>query len=190
MGTNQSIQLDTENLQETMHNDSADTLLCDEKPNIFFKITDSLNRGLAFIAGLFLICMMLLVVFNSLKRLFSDPIAGTVELVSWLGAMTAIFSLGYAQLYKGHVFIDLLIVKFPSGLQKLTHSLVNVISILFFIMAGWQMTIYGIDLKQNGIVSETMQVAFYPLVILCSLGFFSLVLSLVKETIEVWKVAK
>ncbi|RST77230.1 TRAP transporter small permease [Siminovitchia acidinfaciens] len=190
MGTEQSIQLDTENPKVTVHKDSADALSNEGKPNIFFKITDSLNRGLAFIAGLSLICMMLLVVFNSIKRLFSDPIAGTVELVSWLGAITAVFSLGYAQLHKGHVFIDLLIVKFPSGLQKLTHSMVNVFSILFFTMAGWQITLYGMGLKESGVVSETMQVAFYPLVILCSIGFFSLVLAIVKETVEVWKGAK
>ncbi|GIN93857.1 hypothetical protein J6TS1_39010 [Siminovitchia terrae] len=190
MVTEQSIQLDTENPKITAHKDSTDAPPSAGKPNIFFRITDSLNQGLAFIAGLSLICMMLLVVFNSIKRLFSDPISGTVELVSWLGAMTAVFSLGYAQLHKGHVFIDLLIVKFPSGLQKLTHSMVNVISILFFAMAGWQITLYGMGLKQSGVVSETMQVAFYPLVILCSIGFFSLVLALIKETIEVWRGAR
>ncbi|MFD1708945.1 TRAP transporter small permease [Siminovitchia sediminis] len=187
MGTEQSIQLEAEKSERTAPNHPADAPLKDEKPNIFFRFTDYLNQGLAYLAGLSLICMMLLVVFNSIKRLFSDPISGTVELVSWLGAMTAVFSLGYAQLHKGHVFIDLLIVKFPPALHKLTHSLVNVLSILFFIMAGWQISLYGISLKQSGVVSETMQISFYPLVILCSLGFFSLVLAIVKETIEVWK---
>lgn len=190
MGTEQSIQLEAEKPEVTAPDQAVEAPVRDEKPNMFFRSTDYLNQGLAFLAGLSLICMMLLVVFNSIKRLFSDPIAGTVEMVSWLGAMTAVFSLGYAQLHKGHVFIDLLIVKFPSALQKLTHSLVNVLSILFFSMAGWQVTLYGLGLKQNGVVSETMQVAFYPLVIFCSIGFFSLVLAIVKETVEVWKEAK
>lgn len=190
MGTEQSIQLEAENSEVTAPNQPIDAPLRDKKQNAFFRLTDYLNQGLVFLAGLSLICMMLLVVFNSIKRLFSDPIAGTAELVSWLGAMTGVFSLGYAQLHKGHVFIDLLVVKLPSVLHKLTHSLVNVLSILFFIMAGWQIILYGISLRQSGVVSETMQIAFYPLVILCSLGFFSLVLALVKETIEVWKEAK
>lgn len=182
-----SIQLDTENPKITPHKNSVDVQSSEGKPNIFFTLIDTLNQGLAFLAGLSLICMMLLIVFNSIKRLFSDPIAGTIELVSWLGAITTIFSLGYAQLHKGHVFIDLLILRFPRGLQKLTHTLVNVASIFFFTMAGWQIALYGISLKNSGVVSETMQVAFYPLVILCSIGFFSLMLALVKETIEVWR---
>ncbi|WP_091273691.1 TRAP transporter small permease [Alteribacillus persepolensis] len=155
--------------------------------NIFFKLVDKFNQLLASIAGTALILMMLLVVFNSVKRLFSDPVAGTVEMVSWLAAITAIFSLGFVQLHKGHVFIDLLFSKFPQLLQRITHTAVNVVSIIFFIIAGWQLTIYGLELMENGIVSETMRIPFYPIVVCCSIGFLGLLLAVVKEIWMIWK---
>lgn len=159
----------------------------EERSNIFFKLIDRINQVSAILAGTSLLVMILLVVFNAIKRLFSDPIAGTVELVSWLGAMTTIFSLGYAQLYKGHVYIDLLFKKLPLRLQQVLHTTLNIISIGFFSMAGWQITMYGLNLMENGVVSTTMRISFYPIVIFCSLGFLGLLLALIKETVLIWK---
>src|SRR3954464_6427451 len=80
--------------------------------NLFFTMIDKMNEGLAWIAGLAVVLLMLLIVFNAIKRIFSSPFAGTVEVSTWLGAISGIFALGYAQLNKGHVFIDLLINNF------------------------------------------------------------------------------
>lgn len=44
----QSIQLDTENPKITAHKDSTDAPPSTGKPNIFFRIIDSFNQGLAF----------------------------------------------------------------------------------------------------------------------------------------------
>ena len=147
-----------------------------EENNFFWIMTDKLNHVFAFIAGTALILMMLLIVFNSIKRLFSDPIAGTVEMVGWLAAITAIFSLGFAQLHK-----------LPQVLQRIVHTTVNVVSIVFFIIAGWQLMIYGIELMKNGVVAETMRIPFYPIVICCSIGFVGLLFAIVKETWMIWK---
>ncbi|PIC64934.1 C4-dicarboxylate ABC transporter permease [Sporosarcina sp. P13] len=157
--------------------------------NLFFKATDYLNQFLAVIAGVALLSMMLLIVFNSIKRIYSDPIAGTVEIVSWLGAITGIFALGYTQLNKGHVYIDMLLDKFPAMLQRVIHTIVNVLSAIFFLVAAWQLLLYGLKLQSDGIVSQTIQFSFYPLVILSSIGFIGLVLAITKETVLIWKEA-
>lgn len=184
MENKQAISLEEEKSQPL---DLEETANLESESNVFFKMIDRLNQGLAILAGLALVCMMLLVVFNAVKRLYSDPIAGTVELVSWLGAITAVFSLGYAQLHRGHVYIDLLVNKLPNRSQKIIHSFMNVLSMGFFLIAAWQIVSYGLDLMNSGVVSETIQVAFYPLVILCSVGFFSLVMAILKETILIWR---
>ncbi|WP_221563131.1 TRAP transporter small permease [Alkalihalobacillus sp. TS-13] len=183
MEDKQTVPLEQE-VPRTIH---EPTMMNTEKASVFFRIIDRLNQGSAVLAGTTLLMMILLVVFNSIKRLFSDPIAGTVELVSWLGAVTTIFSLGYAQLHKGHVFIDLLYKKFPKAVQQLLHTFMNLVSIAFFSIAGWQIALYGINLMENGVVSPTMRVSFYPIVIFCSLGFLGLLLALIKETIIIWK---
>ncbi|WP_408010138.1 TRAP transporter small permease [Pseudalkalibacillus sp. A8] len=183
MEDKQTVPLEQE-IPRTMH---ESTVMKNEKTSVFLRIIDRINQGSAVLAGTTLLIMILLVVFNSIKRLFSDPIAGTVELVSWLGAVTTIFSLGYAQLHKGHVFIDLLYKKFPETIQHILHTFMNLASIAFFSVAGWQIALYGINLMENGVVSPTMRISFYPIVIFCSLGFLGLLLALVKETILIWR---
>ncbi|WP_051302573.1 TRAP transporter small permease [Salibacterium aidingense] len=158
-----------------------------EKSNTFFKIIDRINQGSAVLAGISLLSMMVLIVFNAIKRLYSDPVSGTVEIVGWLSAVIIIFSLGYTQLHKKHVYIDLVHKKFPLFIKRIVHILVNAVSIIFFIIAGWQIVLHGLDLMNDGIISETMRIPFYPVVLFCSIGFIGLVLVLIKETILVWK---
>ncbi|WP_419888306.1 TRAP transporter small permease [Neobacillus niacini] len=155
--------------------------------NLFFTMIDKMNEALAWIAGAAVVLLMLLIVFNAIKRMFSDPFAGTVEIATWLGAISGIFALGYAQLHKSHVFIDLLINKFPEMVSKIIHTLVNIVSALFFLVAGWLIFQHGLNMMGSGVVSETLRIPFYPIVQLCSLGFIGIVLAIIKETIFIWK---
>ncbi len=155
--------------------------------NLFFTMVDKMNEGLAWIAGAAVVLLMLLIVLNAIKRMFSDPFAGTVEVATWLGAISGIFSLGYAQLHKGHVFMDLLINKFPEIVSKSIHTLVNIVSAIFFLVAGWLIFQHGMNMMGSGVVSETLRIPFYPIVQLCSLGFIGIVLAIIKETILIWK---
>lgn len=161
-----------------------------EKSNLFFKFVNYSNQISIIIAGIFLTSMMFLIVFNAIKRAYSSPIMGITEIVSWFAAITIIFSIGYTQLHKGHVSIDLLLLKLPLTIQKYVHSVINVISILFFSLAVYLLITYGFSLKENNVVSETLQFSYYPIVLICSIGFITLVLSLIKETIMVWKEQK
>lgn len=154
---------------------------------IYSQITTIVNGIMAWIAGICLISMIALIVFNAIKRLFSDPFAGTVEVVGWLAAIAATFSLGYAQLHKAYVYIDLLFNKFPKLVQKLVYSIMVLISIVFFAIVVWYLFQYGLTLKKQGTLSETMQFMFYPFTLLCSLGFVGLVLALIKDFIDCWR---
>lgn len=154
---------------------------------VFFHITKYLNGVMAWVAGIALLSMIALIVFNAIKRLFSDPFSGTVEVVGWLAAITATFSLGYAQLHKAHVYIDLLFEKFPAMLQKIVYTIMVAGSIIFFTLVVLYLFQYGLTMKQNGTLSETLQLLFYPFILLCSFGFVGLVLSLIKDLIDCWR---
>lgn len=158
-----------------------------ENNSLFFAIVDRMNQVMVWFAGTMILLMMALIVLNSLKRMVSAPFAGTVEVVCWLGALAGMFSLGYAQLHKSHVFIDLIITKLSPVLRKTIHTMINIVCSLFFCLAGWQLFIYGLSLIENGVVSETLRVIYYPVVMIGSLGFLGLVLAMIKETILVWK---
>src|SRR5690625_5443161 len=101
--------------------------------------------------------MIALIVFNAIKRLFSDPFSGTVEVVGWLAAITSTFSLGYAQLHKAHVYIDLLFEKFPEMLQKIVYTIMVAGSVIFFTLVVYYLFQHGLLMKRNGTLSETLQ---------------------------------
>ena len=138
------------------------------------KASKSVNVAFAWLAGISMILMVVLVVANTLLRSFHVPIQGTSEIVGWLGAVTIAFALGYTQLEKGHVFIDMLVEKFPKALQKIIEILVSLVNTFFSAMISWQLIKYGINVMKTVQLSQTLQVAFYPLIFAVSIGFMGL----------------
>jgi len=184
MDRDQSIPVGDEHVKVNVY---SQTTKKSKSTHIFFTVIDRMNEAMAWFAGIAVVLLMLLIVFNSIKRMFSDPFSGTVEVATWLGAISGIFALGYAQLHKGHVFIDLLINILPKMVSKMIHTVMNLVSIWFFLVAGWLLFQHGVNMMGNGVVSETLRIPFYPIVQLCSLGFIGLVLAIIKETIFIWK---
>ena len=137
----------------------------------------------AWISGSAVMAMMLLIVINGIKRFFSTPILGTTEIVGWLAAIAISFALGYTQIHRGHVEIDLLVVKFPEGIQKALRIVVAFVSLSFFSIVGWQLFQYAINLSANQNVSQTLGIIYYPFVFLSALGFLVFVFVLLTDLI-------
>ncbi|MCL6559868.1 MAG: TRAP transporter small permease [Firmicutes bacterium] len=142
------------------------------------KISVSLNQGLAWLAGGSLLLMVLVVVGNALMRMIYEPFTGAAEVVGWLTAVTIAFGLGYTQVHRGYVEIDALVERLPLGLQKALKRVVLFISMVFFALVAWQLTIYGLNVMKNGNLSETLWIPYYPLIFLLSLGFAGLTLAI------------
>lgn len=157
------------------------------KAGVFDQVIIRINQGLAWIAGICLTLMMLTIVFNAIIRIFATPFAGTPELVGWLGALTVSFALGYTHLHRGHVDIDLLVKKFPKSLEKALSILMTCLSLVFFAIVAWRLIEYGIHLKNSKSISQTLQISYYPLIFLTSLGFFGLALALLKQLVDTVK---
>jgi len=142
------------------------------------RVSTCLNRGLAWIAGCSLMLMMLLVVANGISRMVYAPFYGTTEVVGWLCAMTTAFALGYTQVHRGYVEMDMLVEKLPRRLRNGIKSMMFLISAVFFALVSWQVAVYALNVAANGNVSETMGITFYPLIFLVALGFAGLTLAL------------
>lgn len=149
------------------------------------QINVKFNQALLVIAAISLLAIMLLVVFNSLLRTIYKPFPGTVELVSWLAAITTAFALGNTQLHKAHVYIDLLFNKFSTIWKKIVHVTMLCLSAVFFLIVAWQLILYGMNLNTTGVVSETMRVPFYPLIFFAVIGFIGLISTLLVQCIEI-----
>ena len=140
-----------------------------------------LNKGLAFVAGFSLIAMMLVTVGEMVSRMFGSPMAGTVEAIGWLAAVTTAFALGYTQIQQGHVSIDLFINRLGPRLRGVINMLVYLASTALFMIVTWNVFRHASVLKQSGSLSETMKVIVYPWVYLVSLGCAGLTLALLVD---------
>ena len=145
------------------------------------RISALLNKGLAFVAGCCLIAMMLVTVGEMVSRMFGNPMAGTVETIGWLAAVTTAFALGYTQIHQGHVSIDLFTNRLNPRLRAVINILVYLASTALFMVVTWNIFRHAGVLKQSGSLSETMKVIVYPWVYLVSLGCAGLTLALLVD---------
>jgi TRAP-type C4-dicarboxylate transport system permease small subunit len=143
------------------------------------KINEVINKGMAVVAGAALICMMFITVLDAFLRGFAEPLTGTFEMVGWLAALTAAFSLGYTQLYKQHVSIDLLVKKLGARACSAVEAFVHLISLALFGAVAYKMFTYAGTVRASGSLSETMKVIYYPWVYLVAIGCLGLVIALI-----------
>jgi TRAP-type C4-dicarboxylate transport system permease small subunit len=141
------------------------------------KISVCLNKILIWIGGIFLMSMILLTCANILFRATWVPIRGTFELMGFFGAIVTAFALGNTQLKRGHIAVNVLINTFPKRIRRVLNSINNVICMLFFIVATWQITLKAMTLQRTGEVTETLRIIYYPFTY--SVAFGCAVLSLV-----------
>ncbi|MEL7564197.1 MAG: TRAP transporter small permease [Dehalobacterium sp.] len=143
-----------------------------------------LNQFLALLAGCGLLLMVAVIVSNGVLRVVYKPFSGTTEVVGWLCALSSAFGLGYTQIHRGYVEIDVLVQHFPRGVQHVLKIIILIVCTTFFAIVSWQIALYGMNVARNGNLSETMGITFYPLIILVSLGFASLTLTLFVDSLK------
>ena len=150
----------------------------------FEKLIANLNRILLFIGGAFLVGMIVLTCANIFLRLVWVPIAGTYELMGFFGAMVGALALGWTQIKKGHIAVDVLIDTFSQGLRRWL-NLINALACgAFIFLCAWQIWEKALVLKKTGEVTETLRVIYYPFTMAMALACAVLGLVFLKDFIK------
>jgi len=148
------------------------------------RLSARLNQWTAWLAGGALVSMMLISVINIVLRIVSRPFGGTTEMVGWLAALTAAFALGYTQMNKGHVAIDLLVSRFSHRTRAVLDSMISFIILALAVLAARQLTVHAGNLWQRGSLSETMHIAYFPFTYVVAFSFLFLALTLLVDGIK------
>lgn len=143
-----------------------------------------ISRVFVWIAGSALVAMMTLAVVNMFLRAFFVPFGATWEMIAFLTAITTAFALGYGQLHKVHVSIELVVRHFPPRMRAIVESITNILSIFLFSIAAWQLYLYAGRVQDRGILSETLRIPFYPLIYAVAIAFVSFALVLIADLIK------
>jgi TRAP-type C4-dicarboxylate transport system permease small subunit len=145
------------------------------------KLNIILNKVLTVAGGAFLIGMILLTCANIFIRQFYIPIRGTFEIMGYAGAVVTAFALGYTQLTRGHICVDVLVNTYPPLLKRLLSLVNHWVCSAFFFAAAWQVVKKAMILKAAGELSETLRIAYYPFTLAVALGCFVLALALMTD---------
>ncbi len=137
---------------------------------ILDRISHYLNQFLMVIAGIFLIAMIFLTCANIFLRIVWVPVSGTFELMGYFGAVLTAFALGYTQIKKGHISVDIMVLGFSKTVQKILNAINSLICMTFFALVAWQIATYAGTLCRTGEVTETLQIIYYPFTYGVSLG--------------------
>jgi len=114
------------------------------------------------IAGISLTFLMLLTISDVILRFFRMPIVGTYELVAFAGAVVIGFSLPLTSWLRAHIFVDFAILKFPRNIRDVFNIVTRCMVLILFVLIGWNLLKYGLDLQRSGEVSPTLHIPFYP----------------------------
>ena len=134
------------------------------------KISNFLNQALLWVAGLFLLAMISITGANIVLRQFGLPIRGTFELMGYFGAIVTALALGYTQIKRGHIAVDIVVLRFSEKTQRILHAVNHLVCMAFFTIVTWQVFKYASTLRETGEVTETLQIIYYPFTYAVALG--------------------
>lgn len=145
------------------------------------RLSAFVNRALAWIAGLALSAMMLFTVADMVLRALGRTVAGSYEVIGWLSAGAMALALGSVQQHRGHVAMNLLLVRLGGRMRAAVELLTSLLSFLLFVAVAWYVARYGRVLQETGSLSETLRAIVYPWVYLVAAGGAGLALALLVD---------
>lgn len=138
------------------------------------KVGARISFVLAVFAGITLTAMMMLACWNMVGRAIGYPLKGTFELMGFMGAVVAAFSLAYAQQSRSHIFVAFFIARFKRPVRLALDAAVHLASAAFFIHAGLELEKLAAFIVDMGELSETLQIVYHPFVWAVCVGCFAM----------------
>jgi TRAP-type C4-dicarboxylate transport system permease small subunit len=123
-----------------------------------------LSNLLKKVAGACLLGMMLLTCADVIGSSFGSPILGSEELVGLMAALLLACALPATEVEKGHIGVDLLVMKLPERVQRANRMILQVVEIGLFSLIAWQCFLYASKLRAIGQVSPTLKFPTYYLI--------------------------
>jgi TRAP-type C4-dicarboxylate transport system permease small subunit len=149
--------------------------------DVLDKISHTLNQILIWVAGFLLAAMICLTCANIFLRIVWVPIIGTFELIGYFGAVMTAFAVGYTQIRRGHISVDIVVLGFSKKTQNILNDINCFICMVFFAIVSWQIASYATTLLKTGEITETLRIVYYPFTYGVALGFAVLSLVFLNE---------
>lgn len=145
-----------------------------------------ISKFLYAVSGVALAWMMLLTVTDVVLRAFGRPITGAYEIVAFTAPVVIAFGLPYTSWMKGHVYMEFLIERIPKQNRNIANIFTRLTGIALFAVVGYNLFVVGMDLRDTGEVSPTLNFPFYPVAYGVGICCFMICFVLVCDMIRIW----
>jgi TRAP-type C4-dicarboxylate transport system permease small subunit len=128
----------------------------------FLDAVKGASSALAAVAGAALGLLMLLTIADVVLRILGRPIVGTYELVGLGGAVAIGLSLPLTSWVRGHIYVDSFVARLPRLPRAILSVATRLLVLALFLLIGWNLIKYALDLRAAGEVTPTLRVPFFP----------------------------
>ena len=142
------------------------------------------SEKLKMVGAIFLFGMALLTCLDVVGRIFKHPIFGTVELVSFMGAIAIACSLPFTHQEKGHIGVELFIRKLPRKTRHIIELCTELLSLILFSLVAWRMFHFSISSKESGVLSMNLQLPEYAIIFILACGCVIFTLTIINSIFE------
>jgi TRAP-type C4-dicarboxylate transport system permease small subunit len=151
---------------------------------ILERISHELSKWFCWIGGVALLSLTGIACANMLMRPAGVPITGAYELVSFFGALVVALPLGYTQITRSHISVDILAMRYPKRTQRITNLISSFLCTIFFILVASESAIYASTIWKRGETSETLRIVYHPFVYVVALCCLLLALVLLVDFLK------
>jgi TRAP-type C4-dicarboxylate transport system permease small subunit len=150
------------------------------------KTVFTVSKGMALIAAIALLCMMLLTVADVCGRyFFRSPINGTWEIIGLLMICVGSWGLAHCQVGKEHINVTFFLDQLPGKIRTLILSVSYVFGIIGFSLIFWNALKLAIRYATvKGHVTDTLHIPYYPFVAILVIGAGMIVMVLFLDLIR------
>lgn len=154
---------------------------------LFYAAFERLLTGIALAAGVALFFVMWLVVANALSRkLFNQPITGTLELTEALMPVVIMLPMAFTQMHRGHVRVLMLIDGLPPTVRRALHVMALIISCALFAWVSWATWGYAMrSLRVGETAWGIVRFPIWPTKVAISLGAALLTIQFLLDIVKV-----
>ena len=137
------------------------------------------SRFMSHIASAVLFLMMVLTILDVfLRKVFSNPITGTVEVSEFMLVIVIFFALAVTEILNGHVKVDLVMRLFSKRVQAWVDCMTQMVCFVLVSVITWSAVIYAEKMRLVGQVSQDLWIPVYPFIYVVAAGCAVLALAL------------
>jgi TRAP-type C4-dicarboxylate transport system permease small subunit len=130
------------------------------------------------VAGIGLAFMMVMTMADITMRALGRPIVGSIELISFSGAVIIGFAAPYSSWTRSHVIVDFLVERLSPRSRRLMELATKLVGLILFLFIGVNFILYGLTLMKTGEVSAGLRIPYYPITFGLALSCFLVSLTL------------